>query len=141
RLLRRLAEEAGLAVADEAILPDEPAALQARVAAWARDDAADAALLTGGTGLAPRDRTPDAIGPLFDRRLPGFGELFRWLSFQEIGAAAMLSRAEAGVIGRMAVFLLPGSPAAIELAMRKLIAPELPHLVGQLRAEAPAHRG
>ncbi|HSS38209.1 MAG TPA: molybdopterin-binding protein, partial [Polyangia bacterium] len=66
RLLRRLVEEAGLAVAHEAILPDEPAALQARVAAWARDDAADAALLTGGTGLAPRDRTPDAIGPLFD---------------------------------------------------------------------------
>jgi molybdopterin adenylyltransferase len=73
--------------------------------------------------------------------LPGFGELFRWLSFQEIGAAAMLSRAEAGVVGRMAVFLLPGSPAAIDLAMRKLIVPELPHLVGQLRAEGPIHRG
>lgn len=141
RLLRRLAEEGGFAVADEALLPDEPAALQARVAAWARDGAADAAVLTGGTGFGPRDRTPEAITPLFDRRVPGFGELFRWLSFQEIGAAAMLSRAEAGVVGRMAVFLLPGSPAAIELAMRKLIVPELAHLVGQLRAEAPGHHG
>ena len=141
RLLRQLAEDAGLAVADEALLPDDPAALRVRVVGWARDERADAAVLTGGTGFGPRDKTPDAIGPLYDRRLPGFGELFRWLSFQEIGAAAMLSRAEAGVIGRMAVFLLPGSPAAIELAMRKLIVPELPHLVGQLRAEAPAHRG
>lgn len=139
RLLRRLAEEAGLAVADEALLPDEPAALQALVAGWARDDRADAAVLTGGTGFSARDRTPEAMAALIDRRLPGFGELFRWLSFQEIGAAAMLSRAEAGVIGRMAVFLLPGSPAAVELAMRKLIVPELAHLVGQLRAEAPAH--
>jgi molybdopterin adenylyltransferase len=137
RLLRQLTEEAGLAVADEGLLPDEPAALQARVAGWARDDRADAAVLTGGTGFGPRDRTPEAIGPLYDRRMPGFGELFRWLSFQEIGAAAMLSRAEAGIVGRMAVFLLPGSPAAVELAMRKLIVPELRHLVGQLRAEAP----
>jgi len=141
RLLRRLAEEAGLAVADEALLPDEPELLQARVAGWAREGGVDAAVLTGGTGVGPRDRSPEAIAPLFDRRLPGFGELFRWLSFQEIGAAAMLSRAEAGVVGRMAVFLLPGSPAAVELAMRKLILPELPHLLGQLRAEAPGSRG
>jgi molybdenum cofactor biosynthesis protein B len=139
RLLRRLVEEAGLTVADEALLPDEPAALQEQVAGWARGGIADAAVLTGGTGFSPRDQTPEAIAPLYDRRLPGFGELFRWLSFQEIGAAAMLSRAEAGVVGRMAVFLLPGSPAAIDLAVRKLIVPELAHLVGQLRAEP--HRG
>lgn len=141
RLLRRLAEEAGLEIADEALLPDEPGLLHSRVVGWARDGAADAAVLTGGTGVGPRDRTPEAIGPLFDRRLPGFGELFRWLSYQEIGAAAMLSRAEAGVVGRMVVFLLPGSPAAVDLAMRKLVLPELAHLVGQLRAEAPASRG
>jgi molybdenum cofactor biosynthesis protein B len=133
RLLRRLAEAAGLAIADEALLPDEVEPLRARVAGWAREGRADAALVTGGTGLAPRDVTPEAIAPLFERRLPGFGELFRTLSFQEIGAAAMLSRAEAGTIGRMAVFLLPGSPAAVELAMRRLIAPELAHLVGLLR--------
>ncbi len=141
RLLRRLAEDGGFLVVEEALLPDDPAALQARVAAWARQDGADAAVLTGGTGLGPRDRTPEAVASLYDRRVPGFGELFRWLSYQEIGAAAMLSRAEAGVVGRMAVFLLPGSPAAIELAMRKLIVPELPHLVGQLRAEALPHGG
>jgi molybdenum cofactor biosynthesis protein B len=114
RLLRRLAEEARFTVTAEALLPDEPERLRPQVAAWAAEDTADAALITGGTGLSPRDRTPEAIAPLFDRRLPGFGELFRMLSFQEIGAAAMLSRAEAGTIGAMAVFLLPGSPAAGE---------------------------
>jgi len=139
--LRRLAEEAGLAVTDEALLPDDPEQLRARVAGWAHDDSADVALLTGGTGFGPRDRTPEAIAPLFDRRLPGFGELFRMLSFQEVGAAAMLSRAEAGTVGRLAVFLLPGSPAAVDLAMRRLILPELAHLVGQLRAEARRHAG
>jgi molybdenum cofactor biosynthesis protein B len=79
------------------------------------------------------------VGPLFDRRLPGFGELFRMLSFRQIGAAAMLSRAEAGVVGGVAVFLLPGSPAAIELAVRELIAPELSHLCGQLRRGLDEH--
>lgn len=138
QLLHRLAAEARLTVTDQALLPDEPEQVRACVAAWAAQDRADAVLISGGTGLSPRDRTPEAIGPLFDRRLPGFGELFRMLSFQEIGAAAMLSRAEAGAIGRTAVFLLPGSPAAIELAVRRLIAPELAHLVGQLRKpEAP----
>jgi molybdenum cofactor biosynthesis protein B len=141
RLLRRLADDAGWTVADEALLPDEPEALRARIVGWANDGDTDATLITGGTGLAPRDQTPEAIVPLFDRRLPGFGELFRMLSFQEIGAAAMLSRADAGVIGRMAAFLLPGSPAAIELAMRKLILPELGHLVGLLRPRAGAPHG
>ena len=133
RLLRTLVEEARLRVVDEALVPDEPEQIRARVAGWANDGRADAVLVTGGTGLAPRDRTPEALSPLFQRRLPGFGELFRMLSFQEIGAAAMLSRAEAGVIGTLAVFLLPGSPAAVELAVRRLIAPELAHLIGQLR--------
>jgi molybdenum cofactor biosynthesis protein B len=133
RLLRRLVEHAGFAVVDEALVPDETEALRDSVAKLARPEICDAVLVTGGTGLAPRDRTPDAVGPLFDRRVPGFGELFRMLSFRQIGAAAMLSRAEAGVISGVAVFLLPGSPAAIELAVRELIAPELSHLVGQLR--------
>lgn len=140
RLLQRLAEEAGFTVIDQGLVPDEPEQIRTRVATWAAQDRADAVLVTGGTGLSPRDRTPEAIAPLFDRRLPGFGELFRMLSFQEIGGAAMLSRAEAGTIGATAVFLLPGSPAAIELAMRRLIAPELAHLVGLLRQErTPAH--
>jgi molybdopterin adenylyltransferase len=133
RILRALVEEAGFAVVGEALLVEEPAAMRAQVASFARPAIADAVLVTGGTGISPRDRTPEAVGALFQQRLPGFGELFRLLSFQQIGAAAMMSRAEAGVVDGVAVFLLPGSPAAIELAVRKLIAPELPHLVGQLR--------
>jgi molybdenum cofactor biosynthesis protein B len=136
RLLRRLVEEAGFTVVDELLLVEDPPVLRDRVASLARPEIVDAVLITGGTGIAPRDRTPEAIDPLYERRLPGFGELFRMLSFQEIGSAAMLSRAEAGLVGGVLVFLLPGSPAAIELAVRKLIAPELAHLVGQLRRDA-----
>jgi molybdopterin adenylyltransferase len=133
RLLRSLVEEAGFNVVEEVLMVEEVPKLRERVASLARPAVADAVLVTGGTGVAPRDRTPEAIAPLYERRLPGFGELFRMLSFQEIGPAAMLSRAEAGVVDGVLVFLLPGSPAAIELAVRKLIAPELAHLVGQLR--------
>ena len=133
RLLRRLVEDAGFTVVEEALLIEDVPTLRERVASLARPAVADAVLVTGGTGVAPRDRTPEAIAPLYERRLPGFGELFRMLSFQEIGAAAMLSRAEAGVVDGVLVFLLPGSPAAIELAVRKLILPELGHLIGQLR--------
>ena len=136
RVLRHLIEEAGFAVAAEVLLAEEPAVLRDAVARLAGEN--DAVIVTGGTGIGPRDRTPDAVGGLFDRRLPGFGELFRMLSFQEIGPAAMLSRADAGVVGRAVVFLLPGSPAAVDLAVRRLIAPELAHAVGQLRRQAPA---
>lgn len=136
-LLRRLIEEAGFQVTSDLLLAEEPAALRDEVARLARES--DAVIVTGGTGIAPRDRTPDAVGPLFERRLPGFGELFRMLSFQEIGAAAMLSRAEAGVVGGALVFLLPGSPAAVDLAVRRLIVPELTHAVGQLRRGAGHH--
>jgi molybdopterin adenylyltransferase len=137
RVLRRLVEEAGFTVASDSLLVEEPAALRDAVAAVAADS--DAVIVTGGTGIGPRDRTPDAVGALFERRLPGFGELFRMLSFQEVGAAAMLSRADAGVIGRALVFLLPGSPAAVELAVRRLIAPELAHAIGQLRRGSAHH--
>jgi len=137
RLLRRLIEESGFSVTSEDLLAEEPAALGDAVARLAGD--ADVVIVTGGTGIGPRDRTPDAVGALFDRRLPGFGELFRMLSFQEIGPAAMLSRADAGVVGAALVFLLPGSPAAVELAVRRLIAPELTHAVGQLRRVSTHH--
>jgi molybdenum cofactor biosynthesis protein B len=139
RLVKTLAEEAGLAVVGEALLREDEAALRAHVAALAAAGGADALLVTGGTGLGPRDRAPEAIGALFERRLPGFGELFRMLSFQEIGAAAMLSRAEAGVVGGMLVFLMPGSPAAVRLAMQRLIIPELAHAIGQLRRPEGGH--
>jgi molybdenum cofactor biosynthesis protein B len=84
-------------------------------------------------------RSREAVGGLFERRLDGFGELFRMLSFQEIGAAAMLSRADAGVVGSALVFLMPGSPAAVGLAMRRLILPELAHAVGQVRRQSGGH--
>jgi len=133
RLLARLFTEAGFTVVEELLLIEDPTEMRARVAALARPEVADAVLVTGGTGFGPRDRTPEAVSPLFEQRLPGFGELFRMLSYRRIGAAAMLSRAEAGVVAGVPVFLLPGSPAAVELAVRELVAPELPHLIGQLR--------
>jgi molybdenum cofactor biosynthesis protein B len=137
RVLRRLIEEAGFSVTAERLLAEDPAALRAAVAQLAAES--DAVIVTGGTGIGPRDRTPEAVGALFERRLPGFGELFRLLSFQDVGPAAMLSRADAGVVGRALVFLLPGSPAAVELAVRRLITPELTHAVGQLRREGAQH--
>jgi molybdenum cofactor biosynthesis protein B len=96
------------------------------------DAGAEAVVVTGGTGVAPRDQAPEALGRLGARAIPGFGELFRALSYPEIGAAAMSSRAAAGVVDGRLVFLLPGSPAACRLALEKLLLPELPHLVAQV---------
>jgi molybdenum cofactor biosynthesis protein B len=90
-------------------------------------------ICTGGTGISRRDRTVDAVASLFDLKLDGFGEIFRILSFQEIGPAAMLSRACAGVARRTLVFLLPGSEAAVRLAMTRLILPELGHLAREVQ--------
>ncbi len=120
-----LMEEAGHSLSSRLVVPDEATQISAAV----REQVADAVLLTGGTGISRRDRTPEAVAPLFDVQLPGFGELFRMLSYEEIGAAAMLSRAIAGRMGSTLVFCLPGSTAAIELAVQKLIVPEIKHLV------------
>jgi molybdenum cofactor biosynthesis protein B len=124
---------AGHVVAEHCVVPDVSDALRdALLRAIARPDV-DVALVTGGTGVSARDGTPELVEPLLERKLEGFGELFRMLSFQEIGPAAMLSRALAGSAGRTAVFVMPGSQAAVRLAMERLILPELAHLVGQLR--------
>lgn len=96
---------------------------------------AEAVLVSGGSGISARDNTPEALRPLLDKELPGFGEVFRVLSYAEIGAATMLSRAFAGVIGRTILFVLPGSPNAIRLALEKLIVPELGHFVREIRPE------
>jgi molybdenum cofactor biosynthesis protein B len=93
---------------------------------------AQVVITTGGTGITARDSTYEAIAGLLDKRLDGFGELFRMLSYQEIGSAAMLSRACAGTIGRTAVFSLPGSEHAVRLAMDKLILPEIGHVVREI---------
>ena len=120
-------------VAGKAIEKDEPA----RVAELVRQQAVigdvEAIITTGGTGLTSRDSTFEAIDALLTKRLPGFGELFRMLSYQDIGSAAMMSRACAGTIGRVVVISLPGSEKAVRLAMDKLVIPELAHLVQQAR--------
>ena len=131
--VRRLAEAAGHRTVAGRIVRDEAAAVRGVVGEMLGEDGVDVVVLTGGTGVSPRDVTPEAVAPLIERRLEGFGELFRHLSFAEIGAAAMLSRAGAGVAAGRAVFWLPGSPRAVELAMRELILPEAGHLIGQAR--------
>lgn len=132
RLIAELAAAAGHRVVGRVVVPDEPKPIRAEVergvvAGW------DAVLLTGGTGMSPRDRTPEALAPLWTLVLPGFGELFRWLSYEQIGSAAILSRAVGGLVGRTVVLALPGSKAAVELAMTKIILPELPHMVREAR--------
>ena len=126
-----LLSAAGHPVVVREITKDEPAAISATLnALLARDDVA-AVILTGGTGVAPRDVTPDTVEPLLDRVVPGFGELFRALSYEEVGSAALLSRALAGLASGRVVFVLPGSRGAVELAMEKLVLPELGHLAGE----------
>lgn len=122
---------AGHEVVGRRIVRDDPAATSAVVRAQAAN--ADVIITTGGTGITARDSTYEAISALLDKRLDGFGELFRMLSYREIGSAAMLTRACAGVIGRTAVFSLPGSEHAVRLAMTKLLVPELGHIVRELR--------
>jgi len=130
-LVCELLEGAGHRVAARELVKDAAAAIGGALdAALASPDCA-AVLLTGGTGIAPRDVTPEAVAPRLERHLPGFGELFRQLSFAEIGSAALVSRALAGIARGKPVFALPGSRAAIRLALERLILPELGHLVGE----------
>jgi molybdenum cofactor biosynthesis protein B len=131
--IRALLEGAGHHVAAYAILPDEPARIRAWVEERLGEPALDAVITNGGTGLAARDTTYEAVTALLDKRLDGFGELFRMLSYAEVGAAAMLSRAAAGVARGKLVVALPGSTKAVELAMTKLLLPELPHMAHLVR--------
>ena len=132
RVLRELFEGAGHVVTDARIVRDEPSQIHAVVHAACLEPGVQALVFTGGTGITSRDQSYEAIDRLLEKRLPGFGELFRMLSYQEIGAAAMLSRAQAGVRAGRLIFSLPGSPAACRLAMERLILPELGHLVREL---------
>jgi molybdopterin adenylyltransferase len=131
RAIVELLEAAGHRLAERAIVRDEPADVRAWVSA--RLGRVDAIVTTGGTGITSRDSTCEAIEDLMDKRLAGFGELFRSLSYQEIGSAAMLTRAVAGIARGTAIFVLPGSEHAVRLGMNKLIVPELGHLVRELR--------
>jgi molybdenum cofactor biosynthesis protein B len=124
---------AGHEVWDRAIVRDDAAEIASAVRRGIDSPHVDAVIVTGGTGVSPRDVTPEAVLPLLEKVLHGFGELFRMLSFDEIGAAAVLSRALAGTAGRTVVYVLPGSRGAVKLGMERLILPELTHVVGQLQ--------
>jgi molybdenum cofactor biosynthesis protein B len=126
-------EGAGHVVHGRTLLRDEPGDVRARVADLAAAGEVDAVITTGGTGITARDSTFEAIDGLLSKHLPGFGEIFRTISYQQIGPAAMLSRATAGLVGRMVVFVLPGSQHAVTLAMDELVIPELGHVVREAR--------
>lgn len=132
-LILELAAAAGHLLADRAIVPDDPDRMRPLLESWRDRADVDAILVTGGTGVSPRDLTFETVSTLITRPLPGYGELFRMLSYAEIGPAAMLSRAVGGLMNGTPVFVMPGSRAAVALAMRTLILPELGHLLGQLR--------
>jgi molybdenum cofactor biosynthesis protein B len=131
RIIREALAGAGHVLAGYRLVKDEPDQILAAIAA-ADAAGAQAVIVDGGTGISRRDRTYDAVSRILEKRLDGFGELFRVLSFQEIGSAAMLSRAVAGTRGAMLVFSIPGSAAAARLAMEKLILPELGHAVREM---------
>ena len=132
RVIRHRLEQAGHEVVDCDLLPDDPVRVGERLAGWIADPRCRAVVITGGTGISRRDRTYEAVAGLLERRLEGFGELFRMLSWEQVGSAAMLSRALAGIAGETVLFSLPGSKKAVELALDRLILPELAHLVGEL---------
>jgi molybdenum cofactor biosynthesis protein B len=130
-LVAELLESAGHRVLHRAIVPDEPTAIGAALDEAVAREESRAVIFTGGTGVAPRDVTPDTIEPRLARVIPGFGELFRQLSYDDIGSAAILSRALAGIVEGRVVFVLPGSRGAVSLGMEKLILPEIGHLAAE----------
>ena len=129
RIIVENLEAAGHVVKAYEIVPDEPDQIEAQLTTWLGDGGYDAVCTTGGTGIALRDTTIEIVRRLIDKELEGFGELFRMLSWDQVQAAAMLSRAVAGLAGQTLLFAMPGSSNAVQLAMDKLIVPELPHLV------------
>jgi len=133
RAIAELLAGKGHRVVSREIVPDEPDEARATIARWLEMADIDVVITTGGTGIAPRDGTYEVVDGLIEKHLDGFGELFRWLSYRDIGSAAMLSRACAGTAGRSVIVALPGSERAVRLAMTSLVLPELGHLVGQLR--------
>lgn len=131
-LIRDTLRLAGHTIIDYQIVPDEPEQIRRMLDEWTNNAEIQAVLSNGGTGIAARDTTYDAIAGMLDKRIDGFGELFRMLSWQEVGPAAMLSRAVAGVANGTLIIAMPGSSNAVRLAMSKLIVPELGHLVYEI---------
>ena len=131
--MRSLLNSAGHQVVYYQIVKDEPDQISILLQDLAAHPDVQAILLSGGTGIAPRDTTYDAVAELLEKELPGFGEIFRQLSYAEIGSRAIASRAVAGVHARTLIFSLPGSSKAVDLAMSVLILPELVHLTNLLQ--------
>lgn len=121
--------EVGHRIAAREIVIDNELQIRARLAAWIADPEIEIVITTGGTGVTPRDVTPEALAPLITKPIPGFGELFRWLSFEEIGTSTIQSRAEAALCGGTFVFLLPGSTGGVRTALEKILIPQLDHRV------------
>jgi molybdenum cofactor biosynthesis protein B len=133
QLVAELLTAAGHEAVTREIVPDDPARIGPLIERLADPAAVEAVLITGGTGIAARDQTFETISGLLTKTMPGYGELFRMLSYADIGPAAMLSRAVGGVLNNVVVLTMPGSVAAVRLAMEKLIAPEIGHLVYEAR--------
>ena len=130
--IAKLLEEAGHTVVERQAVRDEPVEVRRVLTAEITRGRARVLITTGGTGISKRDSTYEAVTALLEKRLDGFGELFRMLSFEAVGPAAMMSRATAGVAGGCALFMLPGSEQAVRLAMERLVLPELGHIVREL---------
>lgn len=137
--IKDLLAEQGQPVVAYRILKDEPEQITAVVKALLAQPEVDAIITTGGTGIAPRDSTFEALQGLLEKEITGFGEMFRMLSYEDIGAAAMLTRATAGVANGKVIISLPGSTGAVELGMTKLVLPQLGHMMFLLRGERHAH--
>jgi molybdenum cofactor biosynthesis protein B len=133
QLIQSQLSAAGHEIVDYRIVQDEPAQIDAVLTELIGRADCDAVIFNGGTGIARRDTTYDTVSRRLEKQLDGFGELFRSLSYAEIGAAAMLTRATAGVVGGTVVFLTPGSTNAVGLALDKLIVPEIAHVVFEMR--------
>ena len=123
--LQEAAQEAGHQVVDRAIVKDDIYQIRAQVATWIAEDSVQVVLITGGTGFTGRDSTPEALLPLFDREVEGFGELFRMVSYEEIGTATIQSRALAGLANRTVIFAMPGSTRACRTAWERIIEEQL----------------
>ncbi|SDJ04640.1 MogA/MoaB family molybdenum cofactor biosynthesis protein [Alteribacillus bidgolensis] len=136
RLISEFLESANYTVQDHRIVKDEYEDIQQLIDNAAKDEKIDAVLLNGGTGIAKRDTTYEAVQKMLEKEIPGFGELFRYLSYvEDIGSAAILSRAVAGVYHDTAIFSMPGSSGAVRLAMNKIIIPELAHVIREVRKD------
>jgi molybdopterin adenylyltransferase len=135
QLIQKLLKNQGHSVVAYHLVKDEPEQIKARIAEGTGNDQIQAIIINGGTGISRRDSTFEAVDGMLEKRLDGFGEVFRFLTYQEIGSAAIMSRATAGIIKGRVLFSTPGSENAVRLAMDKLILPELGHLVKELTKE------